>query len=76
MAMSASNIKEKLISESVEFKRLYDRHQSCEKRLDVLNSHTYLTSDEEREMADIKKRKLNLKDKMQRLIEKYKAEYT
>ena len=74
MVMSVTDVKQKLIRENVEFKRLYDRHQDYEKRLDVLHGHVYLTSDEEREMAELKKHKLHLKDQMQILIEKFRSD--
>lgn len=74
MVMSSADIKHKLITENIQFKRLFNKHQSYEKRLDDLNRHYHLTSEEEREMADIKKQKLQLKDRMQVMIEQYRFE--
>ncbi len=73
MGLSSANIKEMLIKENFDFKRLYSEHQNYEKRLGQLQGRSYLTSEEEREMTEMKKKKLNLKDQMQIFIEQYRA---
>ena len=73
MALSSGDIKQILIEKSDEFKKLYDKHQNFEKRLSQLHGRLYLTSAEELEVTEIKKKKLNLKDRMQLHIERYRA---
>ena len=73
MGLRGADIKEMLIKENFDFKRLFSEHQSFEKRLDQLQGRSYLTSEEEREMTELKKKKLILKDQMQIFIEQYRA---
>ena len=47
--------------------RLREKHDDLEDRLNELNSPRSLSPEEEREMADIKKQKLAIKDKMTRI---------
>jgi uncharacterized protein YdcH (DUF465 family) len=75
MAMSFTDLKQRLISENREFAKLHEKHQDFEKRLDVLLGYSFLTSEEEREMAELKKQKLQLKDKMQLMIERYRTRH-
>ena len=72
MAMSSSGLKETLAKENHEFKQLYETHQSYEKRLDQLNGRPYLSSDEEFEVLELKKKKLVIKDQMHMMIEQFR----
>jgi uncharacterized protein YdcH (DUF465 family) len=72
--MTSAEIKELLLQRDIEFKRLHDRHQGFERRLDQLNKRTFLSSDEEREKMEIKKQKLSIKDQMQLFIERYRVQ--
>jgi uncharacterized protein YdcH (DUF465 family) len=72
--MDSANIREILLAKNIEFKRLHEKHQSFERRLDQLNKRTFLSAEEEREKMEIKKQKLNLKDQMQVHIERYRVE--
>jgi len=71
MTIDTAEVKELLITRNHEFKSLYEKHQSYEKRLSQLSKRNFLTSEEEREVTELKKRKLNLKDRMQMFIEEY-----
>ena len=71
--MSSAEIKDTLVKEDIEFKRLHEKHQGFERRLEELNKRVHLSSDEERERMVIKKRKLGLKDQMQFHIERYRT---
>ncbi len=66
--MEDQKIKEILIEKSDSFRRLYIRHQEMEERLRQFQSRKPKSDDESREEKDIKKRKLQLKDDMQKLI--------
>ncbi len=70
--MKEEEIIEKLYQESEEFKRLKDEHGELEKKLSEYISKPYLTTEEQIEVENIKKRKLYLKDKMYIMVEKYK----
>lgn len=74
MAISSSALKEVLASKNNEFKQLYETHQSYEKRLEQLSGRPHLNSDEEMEVAELKKKKLFLKDQMYQMMEKYRDE--
>jgi uncharacterized protein YdcH (DUF465 family) len=65
--MDEQALKEVLLRENAEFRRVHDDHQACEKALDAIRAKAYLSAeaDEEREL---KKRKLALKDRMYRLM--------
>jgi len=72
--MTSAEIKGILLENNVNFKKLYEKHQNYERRLDQLNKRPFLSAAEEREKLEIKKQKLNLKDKMQIQIVKYREE--
>ncbi len=69
--MRETEIKELLINNNAEFKKIYDEHQNYEKELDKFKEKHYLTNNEEILIKEIKKKKLRLKDKMQEMIENY-----
>lgn len=48
-------------------RELQDEHRSLEARLKVLTKRAYLTPDEQRECAEIKRMKLSAKDKLEAL---------
>lgn len=70
--MDEAEIKKLLLKQSKEFKRLYDEHQSHEKRLEFLKAKGFLTEEEKLEEREVKKLKLALKDRMYRLMEQYR----
>jgi uncharacterized protein YdcH (DUF465 family) len=57
--------------ENDEFKRIRDKHKAFEKELEEFGQRRYLTSDEELAIKQIKKNKLVLKDKMEKIIDIY-----
>lgn len=66
--MDEQAIKEILLRDNAEFRRVYDDHQACEKALDEIRGKTRLSPSEADEERDLKKRKLALKDKMYRMM--------
>lgn len=54
-----------------EFKRMREKHKAYEKELDEFKQRRYLTSEEEIAVKQIKKNKLALKDKMEKLINEF-----
>lgn len=63
---------EKLQEEDGEVKALYDQHLQYEQLLNQLESKSYLSSAEEQEVKEIKKKKLAGKTKLQAILEKYR----
>jgi uncharacterized protein YdcH (DUF465 family) len=66
--MDEHAIKELLLRENAEFRRVHDDHQACEKALDEIRAKAYLSPAEADEERELKKKKLALKDRMYRLI--------
>jgi len=62
--MDENELKQLLSRESPEFKEVFDLHQQYEQRLQELSDKIYITDGEERELKELKKKKLVLKDRM------------
>lgn len=58
---------EALPEQDPEYRRLHDEHRSHEERLQVLAAKSRLSEDEEIEEKRLKKEKLLLKDRMERI---------
>ncbi len=65
-------IKKILMDEDNEFRKLITEHQLCEEKLKSLDGKKFLTEEEKREIVEIKKRKLGLKDQIYNKIRLYK----
>jgi len=63
-------IVENLLKESVDFKRLYDKHINLNREVDSANIGD--TPIEDMELEGMKKEKLFLKDQMAQIIEDYR----
>lgn len=57
--------KEELLTSNLTFRRLYEEHQSEERRLAVIQGKIPLSEQDELEMKRIKVHKLHLKDQME-----------
>ena len=62
-----------LLKESVDFKRLYDKHINLNR--DVDSANTGDTPIEDMELEGMKKEKLYLKDQMAQIIENYRKDH-
>ncbi len=73
--MNPSDLKllEKFAEQDPELKELWNDHILYEKQLEKLESKVYLTPQEEFQMKQLKKQKLEGKTRMQALFDKYKA---
>jgi uncharacterized protein YdcH (DUF465 family) len=69
-------IKNHLLSNNPDFRRLAEEHQSYEERLSELNGRAHVTGQDQLEEVDIKKKKLRLKDQMNRMIQGYRQTQT
>ncbi len=70
--MDETELKELLLRQNEEFRKLHREHQSCEKKLEILSSKSFLTEDDKLEEREIKKRKLALKDRMYILMTQFR----
>jgi uncharacterized protein YdcH (DUF465 family) len=66
--MDENALKERLLEENHEFRKLFEEHQKHEKQLAEFKRKSHLTDVERLEEKELKKRKLALKDKMYLLM--------
>jgi uncharacterized protein YdcH (DUF465 family) len=69
--MSEYKIKDHLLKNSPEFRKLYDKHQKYEKELAKLTQKSNISSEEAVDLKILKKKKLSVKDSMQKMILEY-----
>ena len=72
MQQTDVDIKSVLSRENEEFKRLQEKHHQYEDKLNYLHKLSYLTLEQQRQEAELKKLKLKVKDEMEVLISKYR----
>ena len=70
--MDEKELKELLLKENDDFKKLHQEHRSCDKRLEVLMAKSFLTEEDEVEAKKLKKRKLALKDRMYLIMAEFR----
>lgn len=64
----SQHLRENLLQTDEEFRRLAAEHRDLEARLGELAGQLYRTGQEELESATLKKRKLQLKDRMEEIL--------
>jgi uncharacterized protein YdcH (DUF465 family) len=74
MMMKEEEIKEHLMSADPEFRRLVDEHKLHEVKLAELHSRHHMTEQDHVEEVRLKKKKLQLKDQMNSMIQKFRNE--
>ena len=65
---SSQQRREKLLQTDEEFRQLAEQHHELDIRLSELSRQLYRTTREELEKATLKKRKLQLKDRMENIV--------
>jgi uncharacterized protein YdcH (DUF465 family) len=69
----SQQLRETLLQTDEEFRRLAAQHRDLDSRLGELSRQRYRTGQEEREKAVLKKRKLQLKDRMEEILRRRSA---
>ncbi len=70
--MTAQDLKNLLLESDDEFKELAARHRDLEQRLEQLSKRHYLSEPEKLEEVTLKKRKLQIKDRMEDIARRYR----
>ena len=68
MNAQTSDLKEQLLKTDTEFHDLAEKHQQLDSRLHELTAKHYLSEPEQVEEVNLKKRKLQLKDRMEHIL--------
>ena len=68
------DIKQLLLQSNEEFRRLAQKHSSYDEQLEKLIHKAYLSEGEKIEEINLKKKKLQIKDQMEVLIQRYRQQ--
>lgn len=71
MSDRLEEVREVLVRENDEFRRLHEKHRGFEERLADLNGKVFLSEQEKLETVKLKKEKLLLKDRMAAIARDY-----
>jgi len=69
-----AELREKLLKDNEEYRRLAAEHQSYDHQLEDLASKHFLSNEEQLQEKTLKKKKLMLKDQMYSMVQKYKKQ--
>jgi len=72
--MTQEETRAHLVATSEEFRRLVAQHAEYSQKLDALAARPYLSPEEQLEEVRIKKLKLRLKDQMQQMMDRHRAQ--
>ncbi len=72
MNVQTQGLKEELLRTDEEFHQLVAKHHELEDRLHALTAKTYLSEPEQVEEVNLKKRKLQLKDRMEDILRRHR----
>ncbi len=76
MATNSQELKELLLRTDEEFRQLAAKHSELDDRLHEMSAKPYLSEPEQLEQVTLKKRKLQLKDRMEEILRRHRAEAT
>jgi uncharacterized protein YdcH (DUF465 family) len=71
---NVQELKEFLLKTDEEFRQLATQHHQLDDRLHELSAKTYLSEPEQLEEVTLKKRKLQLKDKMEDILRRHRSD--
>jgi uncharacterized protein YdcH (DUF465 family) len=69
-----AELRDQLMRESAEYRRLAAEHQSCDDQLENLTNKHFLSEEEELQEKTLKKKKLLLKDQMYSMVQKIRRQ--
>jgi len=72
MNVQSQDLKDELLRTDEEFNQLVAKHHELEDRLHQLTSKHYLSEPEQVEEVNLKKRKLQLKDRMEDILRRHR----
>lgn len=72
MVTKEEELIERLMRENEEFSKVKQAHAQLAKQLEELEKKSFLTSQDEMEIKIIKKKKLALKDQMEKILVQYR----
>ena len=75
MNAQPQDLKDELLRTDEEFHNLAAKHHELEDRLQALTTKHYLSGPEQLEEVTLKKRKLQLKDRMEDILRRHRAEH-
>jgi uncharacterized protein YdcH (DUF465 family) len=73
--MQESALREQLLLENAEYRKLAAEHQMYDHKLEDLASKHFLSDEEKLQEKTLKKKKLALKDQMYSIVQKYCKQY-
>jgi uncharacterized protein YdcH (DUF465 family) len=73
---TSQELREQLLQTDDEFRALSAKHHELDDRLHELGSKSYLADAEQLEETTLKKRKLQLKDRMEDILRRHQAQAT
>lgn len=74
MTMKEEEIKEHLMSSNPDFRRLVEEHHQYEGKLQELHHRQHMSEQDHLDEITLKKKKLQLKDQMNSMIQKFRSE--
>jgi hypothetical protein len=75
MNVQPQDLKAELLRTDEEFHNLAAKHHELEDRLQELTAKAYLSQPEQLEEVTLKKRKLQLKDRMENILRRHRQEH-
>jgi uncharacterized protein YdcH (DUF465 family) len=73
MSQDARSLRDRLLAQSEEYRRLDEQHHEYENRLVALTGKAVLSDEEQLEETTLKKKKLQLKDRMEAIARQARA---
>jgi uncharacterized protein YdcH (DUF465 family) len=74
LMINESELREQLLRDNAEFRRLAAEHQNYSDQLDDLTNKHFLSDEEQVQEKTLKKKKLMLKDQMYTMVQKVRRE--
>ncbi|MCC7173944.1 MAG: YdcH family protein [Bryobacterales bacterium] len=74
MGIAQDELKAHLMESNEEFRRLAQLHSEHSKRIEELSSRSYVSAEDQLEEVRLKKMKLRLKDQMEAIMSRYRAQ--